>query len=204
MSRPKVYLAGPITGQTYEGATDWREYARQLLEPHVQGMSPMRGKDYLKAYGVIGGSPEEAYMKQVISSQTGILGRDRNDVRTADAVLMNLKGAEIVSIGTMIEAGWADAYRIPFVIVDDPKSIHNHVMLRGMATYVVETIEDAVYLLRVLLGVPVLRQKPASAQTEKTIAIVEHPAAGVLGEVLKQDGVKVETAVMVPQPGGGL
>ena len=44
-----VYLAGPITGLTFDGCTDWREYAKKsLAEAGIDGLSPMRAKDYLK------------------------------------------------------------------------------------------------------------------------------------------------------------
>ena len=44
-----VYLAGPISGCDYEGATDWREYATQELGRYgIKGLSPMRAKEYLK------------------------------------------------------------------------------------------------------------------------------------------------------------
>src|SRR5947209_9922579 len=42
-----VYLAGPITGKTYAGATDWR-HDFGLILPKIIKLSPMRGKDYLK------------------------------------------------------------------------------------------------------------------------------------------------------------
>ena len=38
-----VYLAGPITGKTYAGATDWR-HDFGLILPKVIKLSPMRGK----------------------------------------------------------------------------------------------------------------------------------------------------------------
>ena len=38
----------------------------------------------------------------------GIVTRDRWDVAKADVVLMNLVGATQVSIGTMVELGWAE------------------------------------------------------------------------------------------------
>ena len=41
-----VYLAGPITGLTYDGATDWRHaVAADLNSVGIKGLSPMRGKD---------------------------------------------------------------------------------------------------------------------------------------------------------------
>lgn len=40
-----VYLAGPITGLTFEGCKSWREYAIAKLEPRgIRGLSPLRAK----------------------------------------------------------------------------------------------------------------------------------------------------------------
>jgi len=44
-TRPKVYLAGPIKGLTYTGATDWRDEAKDALyDIGIAGYSPMRAK----------------------------------------------------------------------------------------------------------------------------------------------------------------
>ncbi len=191
-TKPTVYLAGPITGLTYRGATDWRNQVKYELAPDVIGASPMRGKDYLAALpGLIGGSPEEAYMKEVISSQRGILGRDRNDVRTADVVLMNVLGAKIVSIGTMIEAGWADAYRIPIVLVMEPgvENVHNHVMLDGLATYRLDNLQDAVHLIRILLNVPAYQTAIGNYDANVPASLARGPS---------------EPITMTPLAGGGL
>jgi len=41
--QPRVYLAGPITGLTYNGATTWREDARSYLAAKgITAYSPMR------------------------------------------------------------------------------------------------------------------------------------------------------------------
>jgi len=150
-SRPRVYLAGPITGLNYQGATDWREHVIEELLPGIIGVSPMRGKAYLRDYGVIGGTSDEAYTKiSVLAHPKGVICRDRWDVTTCDAVLMNLLGAERVSIGTMIEAGWADAARKPVIVVREPTNVHAHMMLDEIAGYTVETIEEAVHILRIL------------------------------------------------------
>lgn len=43
-----VYLAGPITGLGFDGATDWRVEAKNLLGARgIPTASPMRAKDYL-------------------------------------------------------------------------------------------------------------------------------------------------------------
>jgi nucleoside 2-deoxyribosyltransferase len=158
VSAPRLYLAGPITGLNYHGAADWRQEVKTALWPSIVAFSPMRGKEYLKALPVIGDArvqqnpAEDSYgLKNVMSSAQGITGRDRNDVMNADAVLMNLLGATRVSIGTMIEAGWADAFRKPVIVVREKDSIHGHGMLDAIATYTVADLDEALHLTRMLL-----------------------------------------------------
>ena len=43
-----VFLAGPISGLSYEGASDWREYVRKRLPDPLVGFSAMRGKPHLE------------------------------------------------------------------------------------------------------------------------------------------------------------
>ncbi|HKJ73822.1 MAG TPA: hypothetical protein VKA19_06870, partial [Alphaproteobacteria bacterium] len=60
MSRPIVYLSGPMTGQEYEKAESWRGVAATLLD--IDGIavsSPMRGKEALKGCGPLGGETAE-------------------------------------------------------------------------------------------------------------------------------------------------
>lgn len=159
MSRPLVYLAGPITGLNYRGATDWREEVERELLPAIVSLTPMRGKKYLEALPVItdaraqqGSLATDPYgFKQVMSSPKGITDRDRNDVRRSDAILMNLLGSERISVGTMIEAGWADAYRKPVILVREDDNMHRHGMLDTIATYAIDNLEEALHLTRVLL-----------------------------------------------------
>lgn len=159
-ARPRVYLAGPITGLTYDQTIDWRGQVATMLWPRIVAVSPMRGKAYLRDLAVIrdatdraiGGTSKDLYdMGNVMSSPLGITGRDRNDVMNADAVLMNLLGSKKVSIGTMIEAGWSDAFRKPLVVVREKENIHAHGMLDSVALYTVEDLDEAVHLVNMLL-----------------------------------------------------
>jgi len=52
----KIYLAGPISGLTFEGAQDWRNYFTSKISPEIDCFSPLRGKDYLKIRGPLEGS----------------------------------------------------------------------------------------------------------------------------------------------------
>lgn len=148
-----VYLAGPITGLSFQGCTDWREYAtKELAKAGIRGLSPMRAKHYLAHLQSISGTGEEYAELGVLSTQKSVAARDRFDTRTADLVLMNLLGAEKVSIGTMIEAGWADAFRVPIVLVIEPTNIHHHMMLREIAGFVVPTLDEALHTVKAILA----------------------------------------------------
>ncbi len=148
-AKPLVYLAGPIKGLSYAGATDWRTHAAGLL--HIGGivaLSPMRHKAYLRPEQDIA----DAYPLSPLSSQRGITTRDRFDVLRCDVVLANLLGAEAVSIGTMIELGWADAARKPVVLVMEPEgNPHDHAMVRELAGFRVPTLNDGLEIVTALV-----------------------------------------------------
>lgn len=127
----KVYLAGPISGQSYEGATNWYNEVRKtlvLIDPRAKiGIyCPMRGKAYLSKEEELA----DSYSNYTMSSINGINVRDFNDVKTADCILANFLGCNgKVSIGTVMEIAWARAFQKPIVIVMDKENIHNHGML---------------------------------------------------------------------------
>lgn len=150
-----VYLAGPISGLNYEGATDWREYAKGELEKSgIKGLSPMRAKDFLK--GV------EHFTKECVNEGTygalasprGIMTRDRFDATRCDVLLVNLLGAKSVSIGTVMEIAWADAVRTPIVCAIEPTgNVHEHAMIDQALGYRVSTLEEAIHIVRAILEV---------------------------------------------------
>ena len=146
-----VYLAGPITGLSYDDARNgWRHKLSLLLPSHIKPVSPMRGKDFLRGEVDLDGSPE-MYTQHVMATKKGIVCRDRNDVMTCDAMVANFVGYDRVSIGTCIEFGWADAFRKPIVMIIEEGNLHNHAMLDHLAGYVCQELEQAAHLLGHLL-----------------------------------------------------
>jgi len=145
----RVYLAGPITGLTFGGCTDWREYAqKELAAAGIAGVSPMRAKDYLQSEAIVG----DCYENTVLSSSKAIITRDRWDTTTVDLVLVNLLGAERVSIGTMIELGWADAARNPVItVIEQEGNIHDHSMMREITGFRVNTLEEGLNVAKAIL-----------------------------------------------------
>lgn len=144
----RIYLAGPITGLTYDGADDWRQHVTKQLEgAHV--LSPLRGKDYLREAGTL----EDQYFDlHPLSTSKGITNRDRNDVRSADLVFAYLLGAERVSIGTMIEFGWADAFRVPVVAVMESNNVHHHAMATEIAGWITDDLEEAIRIAKTVVA----------------------------------------------------
>ena len=145
-----VYLAGQITGLTYEGATDWRDWAAEKLDSDkIETLSPMRGKSFLKDAGIL----HSGTYVPAVSTAKGIMRRDFYDCTRADCVLVNLLGAQKVSIGTMMELGFAYARQIPVVLVMEPGgNPHQHVMVEQAAAYIVPTLGEGVELVKFLFN----------------------------------------------------
>lgn len=151
MSKPLVYLAGPITGLSFGSATDWREAARTYFDAHnINALSPLRGKSYLQQETNI----KDSYEDLPLSSQRGIYARDKFDCERADVVLVNLLGAQRVSIGTVMEIAWASGKNKPIVLVmEDAANLHDHAMVREAAAFRVNNFDDAFFIVNVLLNV---------------------------------------------------
>lgn len=149
MTKPLVYLAGPITGLSYGGATSWREEAITELAKHgIVGLSPLRAKDYLLNETKLADEYDV-----VMSTGRGITTRDRFDCTRADLVLVNLLGADRVSIGTVMELAWADLSRTPIVLcIDDEENPHEHAMIREVVGWRVNSVQAAIDVVIATLG----------------------------------------------------
>lgn len=137
-----VYLAGPITGCSYGGCTDWRNDSINRLALHgITGLNPMRAKEYLKAEKAITGSYED----KVMSCARGIITRDRFDTFRSDVLIVNFLGAKKVSIGTVMEVAWADSNRTPIIVVMEKEgNPHDHPMVNEATGFRVETLDEAI------------------------------------------------------------
>lgn len=145
-----VYLAGPITGLSYEGCIDWRQQAIDHLKHFgIQSLSPLRSKDYLLGETTVA----DSYDDKVLSSQRGIYARDKFDCFRADAVLVNMLGAKRVSIGTVMEIAWAAGKGTPIVLVMEKEgNIHEHSMLREACPFRVDNLDQALFVVTALLA----------------------------------------------------
>lgn len=148
---PLVYLAGPIAGLNYSGATEWRQKAKDFLAEHqIIGISPMRAKEYL---ATVEKFKEVGYDEHPLSCNKGITTRDRFDCTRADVVLVNLLGASKISIGTVMEIAWADSARIPIVLAMESDNPHTHGMLTEVAGYIVPSLSEALDIVVAILKI---------------------------------------------------
>lgn len=163
-----VYLAGAITGLTYEDARyGWRKDfadAIVLFDTSIEILSPMRGKGHIQGYSdtnnLITGHASSDYTDNVMSTGKGIVARDRWDTKRASVVVANLKDTPpgVVSMGTCVEFGWRDGHG-PLVMIVPPhdptiagkQHAHDHLMLLEIADFIVYSVADSVNLTLKLL-----------------------------------------------------
>lgn len=162
MIKPSMYLAGPITGLSWEEITGWRNQVTEMCAPEIDCFSPLRGKQYLANET----SVKDSYDKYVMSTQRGILVRDHYDATRRSLLFVNLLDALRVSIGTVMEIAWAHEARVPIVLCMNSeilvpmsmpgqysreKNPHDHSMIREACPLTVGSIEEGVYVAKHLL-----------------------------------------------------
>jgi nucleoside 2-deoxyribosyltransferase len=152
MMQPAVYLAGPISGLSFHGCTDWREFARvRLAARGIRGWSPMRAKEALAKLETISGHGNEYAHMGPFATSKGVMTRDFFDCNRADVVLVNFVGAKTVSIGTVMEIAWAYQKHTPIILATD-NDLHNHMMLNEACGFKVATLDEAINVAIAILS----------------------------------------------------
>ena len=150
MSKPTVYLAGPILGLTGDEANDWRyKIAARLAEANIIGVSPLRCEP------LIGKHYAPQYNDPKFGTARAIGSKNMFDVRACDMSLIYLpKPAEgrHQSYGTLLELGWAFAWRRLTVLVTDDPEIRSHPVVNFCANWVLDDLEDAVTVIISILS----------------------------------------------------
>ena len=148
LKKSLVYLAGPITGASYGDNTDWRVQISDMLPDCIEPISPMRGKTYLRDESAIA----DEYTDSVLSCSRGIMSRDYNDVKRADALIVNFLDAGRASLGSVMEIAWAYAMQKPVILViEKTGNLHDHAMIREATGFRVDNLEDAAHIATRLL-----------------------------------------------------
>ncbi|MBF6571704.1 MAG: nucleoside 2-deoxyribosyltransferase, partial [Candidatus Binataceae bacterium] len=152
--KPRVYLAGPIAGLSYDDAVDWRAQAsHDLATRGIEALSPMRAKHALEERRISTNFRDYAGSGPFYTSR-GIMTRDFNDVKRSDALLVNLLGLRKQTTDTVMELGWAFALQKPTVVVIEPTgNVHdNHPLIAETFDFRVATMEEAIDAVAVILN----------------------------------------------------
>ncbi len=152
-----LYLAGPITGLSYDGATSWRGYVAEQLAAvsDIKVVSPLRGSDYLRDEKKIA----LKYDAHAMSTAQAITTRDRFDVQRCDLMLAYFAPDDEqplnvlkVSVGTIVEFGWADAFRTPVILcAHEDHPLRKHPMTSSIAGWVVDDLDHAIAIAKCTL-----------------------------------------------------
>jgi len=146
-----VYLAGPISGLTLEGAQSWRnEVGKALDSSEVTCLTPLRGKQFLSDKSAL--NADTSVYNNPMTTFKAITRRDMFDTLRATCLFVNLKDAVKVSIGTCMELAWAYQNQIPSIVIMEKTNLHHHAMLDEACTYIVETVDEAVAIAKHLLN----------------------------------------------------
>lgn len=145
----KVYLGGPVAGLEYDSVVGWRDKAIEYLrEFDIKGVTPFRYKEHLNQANIVMGLTDN----NPITTRKGVVVRDRWDVLNCDVFLANLLNAKEISKGTLIEYGWADAFRKPIItIIEREGNVHEHIFVQEITGFRVETLEEGLYVTRAIL-----------------------------------------------------
>jgi hypothetical protein len=148
MSVNSIYLAGPITGMSAEQCSGWRERVRVQVGRGIEIVSPLRDAADFGDAAPAGPEAEVAMLRHMQATIT----RDRWDVARCTLLLANFTGAKQISVGTVGEVFWADAFRKPIVIVRDLGNPHDTFFLNAITPWVFEELDAAVAKINTLLG----------------------------------------------------
>jgi nucleoside 2-deoxyribosyltransferase len=143
---PLIYLSGPITGTSAREDT-WRAIVRRKLSPAFTFFDPSlqsadRRIGYLKSLSPSGDLERLRHGKFTAD-------RNRHQVAKSDVLLCNLLHTkDRVSIGSVGEIHWANAFNIPIIIIRERQgNIHDHAILNAIASELCFSLDDACSVL---------------------------------------------------------
>ena len=145
-----IYLAGPIAGCDHGEANNWRWVVNRLLAPHnILGISPLRCEPLIgERYGL-------NYVDPKFGTARAIGSKNLMDVQMTDMTLAYLPRAIVElrpSLGTIIEIGWANAFRKPTIVVTDDPYHREHPVINACAGWLLPTLDDAIEVVIGVLG----------------------------------------------------
>ncbi|OAP38442.1 hypothetical protein AU381_23025 [Sinorhizobium glycinis] len=143
----RIYLVGPLTGQSPERITDWRSLAKSSIA-EAEFIDPASWAiDTQEAY-----IAKERPTRAIRRRNHGRLVVDRNKllIKSADVVFANLLGAgEKASVGSVGELFMAYSFGKPIVIVREAiGNVHDHAMVNAIASRICSSLEEGLAVIQ--------------------------------------------------------
>jgi Nucleoside 2-deoxyribosyltransferase len=149
--RPSIYLTGPITGVDLTLSDGWRRRLENELGAVAAIFDPVKEGAVHEPLYRSAGATARLPMREFGEA---LAERNKAAIQTCDLLYANLKGATGISLGSVGEIFWADAFRKPILIVrDEFNNPHDHLLLNAIATWTFFTLEDSVVHLREFFAV---------------------------------------------------
>lgn len=146
--KPRIYLAGPITGLTFDEVYGWREKVQRILLPEIESDNPLSGKQSLAGDALL----TDGYTHDPLITDKAIFARDYFYIRRANLLFVNFLGAKHISQGTNYEIAWAYELRKPVLVVMEPQgNPHEHLFLREAAAFRTDNLPEACDMVRSIL-----------------------------------------------------
>lgn len=147
----RIYLSGPISGASSEEIADWRKRVVSMLPVDLDVYDPA----FLPFDAELACDVRETPSATLARLMHGRLVVDRNKhlIQSSDVVLANFLRSDRASIGSIGELFWANAFRIPIVIVRESLgNVHDHAMLNAIASVVTPSLAEGCEAVRNILG----------------------------------------------------
>jgi len=151
MKNLKVYCAHPISGLTWDEVVNYYNGIKEKLETiGLSVFQPMTGKGEIRTE--ISERFQPLNFKSAVASNHAIFERDQWMVRNSDILYLDLTGAELTSIGCMMELAWASLLGKYTVVVMDKENIHRHAFVVEAADIVFENADTALVYLEKMVN----------------------------------------------------
>jgi nucleoside 2-deoxyribosyltransferase len=150
MSKPTVYIAGPITDMNFGQANDWRAYVKEeLAKYNITGISPLRCEP-IRGETYTTGNPDPRF-----GTAKAIGSKNVYDLKNCNMTIAYIptppEGLKH-SWGTIAELSWAYILGNPAILVSDDPAVRDHPVLKATAGWIVEDLDDAVDICAGILG----------------------------------------------------
>lgn len=139
-----IYLAGPMTGLSWEKTLAWREHVEVELGRDWKILSPARPQQDQDRTKVLKLQTQENNELNLWDTATGVVASDTFLIDQSDWVLANFLGAEKISVGTVWELGYAYHARKKIIVLMSKEDIHNHPFTRRGVDMFTDDIEQVI------------------------------------------------------------